>query len=339
MKSTPQTAAWTLLAATVIVASLWLPQRAQAQAKWAITNFTGRGVDAGTLGTFHDLLRDQIQQEKSVTFTDVAAACGDAGCARQAALSSGAETVVFGSVDALGKKLIVSVRSVELATGNVTFSQSMSIARVEELDTAAKRMAKALAHGDKVEDNVELGTVTKEEAKVPQRRGTRFALLLGMQGVLPQAGFADLGGGAGFGMGVFIETTDFVIEPTLSYRFDLSSGKDSFNHVPLEVAMGYLFSQSDVAPLLGGGVGLGFIDETVHVKRSVGAVLVSTSKDEINDTLFGFTVFPRVGVLFLRTYGVSVELAADYLLTFADFQERSLEHGFRFELNLVLGGG
>jgi hypothetical protein len=40
----------------------------------------------------------------------------------------------------------------------------------------------------------------------------------------------------------------------------------------------------------------------------------------------------------LRTYSVSVEVAADYLFTFGDFEERSVEHGLRLGVNLILGG-
>jgi len=54
--------------------------------------------------------------------------------------------------------------------------------------------------------------------------------------------------------------------------------------------------------------------------------------------VFGFTLFGRVGLLFLRTYDVSLLVALDYALTFADFQERSNEQALRLVVGVVIGG-
>jgi hypothetical protein len=96
--------------------------------------------------------------------------------------------------------------------------------------------------------------------------------------------------------------------------------------------------RSDLAPLIGGGVGLNFMHEELPVGNEVGSVLVSTSQDVIEDDVFGFAVFGRVGLLLLRTYDVSLLVALDYALAFADFQERSDEQAFRLVVGVVIGG-
>ena len=326
-----------LLAATLWVGVV-LVQPAAAQEKWIITDFAARGVDAPTAATFHDLLRDEIQARNGATFGAVAVVCEDAECARRAGADTGASAAVQGSLNRLGQKLIVSVSVVALPSGQVTFSQRMSVDRVEELDLAAKRLAEAMVRGGTVEDSAELGTITHQEATAPTRRDTRIAALLSLQGIGPLQGYADRQFGAGFAVGVFVETYDFVIEPTVGYRFDSTTNANDFNHVPLEVALAYLFSRSDVAPLLGLGVGLHYLHEDVTVRRSIGSVLRSTSTDVITDSLVGFSVFPRIGCLFLRTYDVSLEVTLDYALTMADFQERSTEQALRLSMNLLFGG-
>lgn len=325
-----------LCAAVLLHAAL--PARAAAEPKWVITEFAAHGVDADTVATFRNLVRDELQTRNGATFADIPVVCEDAGCALGAATGTGADVVVYGSVGKLGGKLSVSVRTSALATSKTLAAQSLTVDRPEELDIAAKRLATAIVNGERASENAELGTITHEEAKVPTRRDTRLGVLLGLQGIAPLSGYADELLGGGIMLGAFVETYDFVIEPALGCRFDMSRSSDAWVHIPIELSLAYLFSRSDVAPFLGGGVGLHLLFERVHVQRAVGSVLRSTSKDVITDTLGGVSVYPRAGILFLRTYTVSLELAVDLPVTFADFEERATETALRFGINLVIGG-
>lgn len=326
-----------LLALVFVVFASPAATQAEAQ-KWVITEFAGHGVDPSTVATFRGLLRDEIQQRNHAAFADIGVACPDSGCALSSATGTGADVVVYGSVGKLGEKLSVSVRASELASGRTVFSQSLSVDRPEELDIAAKRLADALVSGEDVADNAEVGTVTHEEARAPARRDTRVGFLFGFHGVVPFTGYAEEQLGVGTTLGAFIEAYDFVIEPTLGFRFDLTDQSEAWTHLPLDIAFAYVFSRGDVAPFLGGGLGLHVLFERVHMQRTVGDVLRSTSKDVVDDTLVGASFFPRAGFLFMRTYDVSLELVVEYPLTLADFEQRSSESALRFGMNLVIGG-
>jgi hypothetical protein len=320
--------------ATLLVAS---GARAQDD-HWAIDRFAVQEVSPATASTFSQLLRNQITTRNGARFTDLNAGCSDLPCARGAAAPSGARVVVFGSLGRLGSKVVVALTAAQVADGRVLLSETLSVDRVEELDIAAKRLAEALVSGRGLEQSAELGTITHEEAKAPVRRDTRFGVGLNLEGVLPTRGFADRALGAGFGLGLWFETMDFVIEPKLGYRSELGAGDRDWDHGVLEVGASYLMSRGDLSPLIGAGVGLHYMNEELPVGNEVGSVLVSTSEDVIEDDVFGFALFGRVGLLLLRTYDVSLLVALDYTLAFADFQERSDEQAFRLVVGVVIGG-
>jgi hypothetical protein len=305
---------------------------------WAIDRFAVQDVSPATASTFSQLLRNQISTRNGARFSDLNAGCADLPCARGAAAPTGARVVVFGSLGRLGSKVVVVLTAAQVQDGRVLLSETLSVDREEELDVAAKRLAEALVSGRGVEHTAELGNITTEEAKAPVRRDTRFGVSLNLEGVLPTKGFADRALGAGFGLGLWFESMDFVIEPKLGYRSELGAGGRDWDHGVLEIGASYLLMRGDLSPLIGGGVGLHFMNEELPVQSEVGRVVVSSSTDVIEDDVFGFAAFARVGLLLLRTYDVSLLVALDYGLTFADFQERSNEQAFRLVVGVVIGG-
>jgi len=324
--------------ATAFAVLLAAPAVRAQEDHWAIDRFAVQDVSPSTASTFSQLLRNQISTRNGARFSDLNTACSDLPCARAAAAPTGARVVVFGSLGRLGSKVVVALTAAQVADGRVLLSETLSVDRVEELDVAAKRLAEALVSGRGVEQSAELGNITHEEAKAPVRRDTRFGVGLNLEGVFPTKGYADEALGTGFSLGLWFESMDFVIEPKLGYRTELGAGERDWDHGTLEIGASYLMMRSDLAPLIGGGVGLHFMDEDVPVGNEVGSVLVSTSTDVIEDEVFGFTLFGRVGLLFLRTYDVSLLVALDYALTFADFQERSNEQALRLVVGVVIGG-
>jgi len=311
---------------------------ASAQARWAIDRFAEQGVGAGTASTFRQLLRGQIASRNGASFSDLDSGCGDSQCARAAAAPSHAEVVVYGSLGRLGSKVVVSVTAVRVQDGSTLASETMGVDRVEDLDTAATRLAEAIVSGKHLEQTAELGTITHEEAKAPVRRDTRFGFTLQLEGIFPAHGYADRALGAGGGIGLWFESMDFVIEPRIGFRTELGAGERDWEHVPLEISLGYLLGRGDFAPLLGGGIGLSYVHEALPITRTVGSVARSTSTDVIDDRVFAFDAFARVGLLMLRTYDVSALVALDYAFTFADFQERSDDQALRVVVAVIIGG-
>jgi hypothetical protein len=317
--------------------SLLAARRASAQDTWAIDRPAVQDVSPGTAETFRQILRTKISAG-GVRTVDLSSGCPDAQCARAAAAPTGAQVVVFGSLGRLGTKIVVSLSAVEVPSGAAVGSDAMSVDRVEELDLAAARMADALLSGSDVEGSAELGTLTHAETDRPTRRDLRVGVSLALEGIAPLDGYADRATGAGFMLGVWFEALDFAIQPSFGWRTELGAGDRDWDHIPLELSAAWLILRSDISPVIGGGVGLHYMHEEVPVRREVGSILVSTSRDVIEDSVFGFSAFARAGLLLLRTYDVSLLIALDYAASFADFEERDGEQALRLSVAVILGG-
>jgi hypothetical protein len=330
----------TLLSLTVV--SLYElaigPSSALAQPIWAIDRMTVQDVSPGTAETFRQILRSKLAAGNGARYVDLNYGCTDATCARNAAAPALASTVVFGSLGRLGTKIVVTVTAVEVGSGAVATSESFSVDREEELDLAAARLAEAVLRGRRVEQTAELGATSREEAAAPGGRDTRVAVSLGVEGIFPVKGFAEQVNGAGFLLGLWFEAMDFAIEPRIGWRTELGGGGRDWDHLVLELSAAWLILRGDITPVIGGGVGLQYLNEKVPVSREVGSVLVSRTTDVIEDSLVGFGAFGRVGVMLLRTYDVSLLVAVDYAVTVADFQERDDEQALRATIDLIIGG-
>jgi hypothetical protein len=312
--------------------------QAQTREHWALDRFAAQGVDGTTAATFQQLLHGQIASRTSGPLTDLHSTCQDTGCVQAGAGKVGARVGVYGTLGRLGIKVVVTATAVDAQSGRALRSETISVDRVEDLDDAADRMAEALVTGKRVEKTAELGTITHEEAKAPVRRDTRFGVTLGLEGILPAHGFADGVVGAGTGLGLWLESMDFVIEPRIGVRTDLGAGDRDWTHVPLEITLSYLLSRSDLAPLLGAGLGLAYVHEELPVMRRDGSSLVTTGTRVVEDSIFAFDIYARVGLLLLRTYDVSAVVALDYAFTFGDFEQRTNGQAVRLSLGVILGG-
>jgi len=315
------------------------PGDAQAPETWALTAHSGDPADTVLANTVRDLLASDLGSRPNTRATLLSAACEDATCTRAAAQAVGGATVALHvSLHRLGQKLIVAASAVDVATGDSRGSQRLTANRVEELDVVTRRLASALVSGTSAEDTAELGNITSNEAEAPKRRSGRFGFGLHLIGIAPIRGYADQQIGGGVDIGGWFETYDFVIEPRIGIRTDLTREREAFFHVPLELSAAYLFTRDDVSPLLGIGTGLGYAHEEIYVEHEVGEVLVTRTHDRISDSLLTATLFARGGVLVLRTYDVSLLITIDYALTFGEFQERSVEQAVRLSFGVVLGG-
>ncbi len=311
---------------------------AQGQPQWGIDRFPVRGLGGGEAATFRDLLKSEISQRNGVAFVDLGVECPDATCTMQAARQARLRYAVHASIGRLGRKVVVSFAAVDATRGQVLVSDTMSVGSVEELDTLAKRIASTIVDGRPVEQTAQLGEITKEEAKAPVRRDTRSGFSLGPEAIFPTRGYADEQFGVGLGVGLWFESMDFAIEPRLSYRTELSSGGEIYDHVALDLGVYYLMSRTDFSPLLGGGVGVHYLHEEVPVEHQVGTELRSSTSDIIDDSVAGVSGYLRAGMLLLRTYDVSVMLSVDYAINLADFQERSDEQALRISTSVIIGG-
>jgi TolB-like protein len=275
-----------LLAVGMMAAVLALAQPVSAQSEsWTVLPLTSRGMDEGIAETFRDLLQNELSTRNGASFSAGGQACQDAPCAVASGAKLGAGVAVFGSMNALGSKIIVSVTVVDVASGQILSNQKMKVDQVEDLDSAAVRIAEAIVTGSTTKETAELGNITEEESRPERRRMGKSGLGLRVGGVAPLSdGYADGVPGVLIEASYWYETSSFAIEPRIGARFSADNDGGNYLELPMDVGAYYIIGQSDFAPFVGGGGGL-------HAKA---------------------------GILLFRTFTMRVAISADYNISFVE---------------------
>ncbi|HEC79228.1 MAG TPA: hypothetical protein ENI34_08830 [candidate division WOR-3 bacterium] len=254
--------------------------------------------------------------------------CYESGCAAEVGFKAGVERVIFGSVSKFGEKYIVQASVVKVATRQTIWSGSLSAATAEELDIVAKRIAKAIAEGKKVEAGVEIGTITEEERTLEARRKKSFYATGGNFGyTLPLGGYADATSLMGFTWINWYETPNFAVAFNGIYHWSLGAATWEQNESVVieyggDICFYYMFSKSDISPYLGGGVGPRFLMLTAGFYSS--------------GANFGMSFNGGGGIVLLRTYDFHVIADARYIINIADLPDfQGPHHGFDFGLGVV----
>ncbi len=313
---------------------------ANAQERWAVLPFTGHGLEAHVRGTFSDLLQGELASRQSVAFIDIAVEtdCSDSVCAQVAGQAGGADVTLYGSLNTLGSEIVIAVTVVDVNSGEVVSSQRMTINRVEDLDTAAIRIAEAIVTGGSVEDTIELGTVTEHDAQPDIRRegDNGFGFRLG--GITPLGdGYGTAPSGILFDLSFWYETRHFALEPRVGTRFSVSDDQDgSYFEVPIEIGAYYILGMSDIAGFFGGGASARYIAESRPVMLRTGSFITSELDTVLDDSSWGFGLSGRVGVLLLRTYSVRLAISVDYNLTFIELNGVSNPQSLTFGVGIIL---
>jgi hypothetical protein len=307
----------------VVAGLLALPGTAAAEVlgdRWTLLELGRVGeVDGAAIATFRELLRsDLAAAEPDAHFVQSSedAPCGDAACAAAAGRRLGVARVVYGSVSTLGRKLIVTLEVADVSAGRVVARDRMTIDRVEDLEPAAARLARALSAGVTTAQTAELGNITENESRTPTRREGESGLAVHLARWQPFTGYGDTSGGIEIGLGYWYETGAFAIEPRIGYRFDDGANDFDFHEIPIDVSALAILSKSDIAPYVGGGAGLHWLQASWEVSSRTDGFLVTTSRETVWDSAWAFGVHGRAGVLFFRTYSVRLGLDVQYdLLT------------------------
>ena len=303
--------------AALFAVALLAPASAQ-QGQWTILPLTGRGVDTAVVETFGDLLQNELSTRSGAGFVSASQSCQDVPCAAQVGNKVGAAVAVFGSMNALGAKIIVSVTVVDTASGEVSSNQKITVDQIEDLDAAAARIAEAIVTGSSTRETAELGNITANEARPERRREGQSGLGLRVGGLAPLSknGYAEGVGGVLIDMSYWYETSSFAIEPRIGLRFSADNDEGSFSEIPMDLGAYYILTNSDFAPFIGGGGGLRFMSEERRELITVGTIVTMTSENIQEDSGVGFSAFARAGLLLFRTYTMRVALTADYNITF-----------------------
>ncbi len=310
--------------------------RAEAQ-QWVVAGVKAGGVDALSVETFRELLSAEIERQRAVSASQVSGgACAEAGCVPEVAQRAGADIVVVGQVGRLGETLLVTVHAHD-RSGKRVRSQRLTVNRLEDLEAAATRLAKALVSGGDAKDGMTLGTVTTKEKPAPLRRDFSHDFTLRVAAVVP---FGDgLGGAPGLGLGVDVgywgEAEHFAIDVRLGVRLDLVPGDDGYGYLPLDVGVMWLPLLGNFTPLIGAGMGPRFHWESRARNPTLGTVIPTRTEEVDRAVGFGIGGYARLGAMFLRTYSTRITLYVDYEPGYANLNGRDFQQAVSANLGVI----
>lgn len=219
------------------------------------------------------------------------------------------DRIVLVSADQLGEKLILQLRVLRVSDESNLFTDSMPLAGVEDLDTAMRRAAMAVARGKSLDEVREVGQVLEDEGlKTRHREALRQTTL--------QAGYLwplddpaadrlkrNYDGHARrfvFALSNGIEDRKFDAGYTLAWRYGFAA----------QLYSDWLFRAQDICPYLGAALGFHW------------ALNKDMPGDEY-DVDDGFHMAARGGVILFRTYDFQMSLEGSYLVTWNEDNDRA----------------
>lgn len=316
-----------------------VPQVAGGQQKLKVVVFDAQpiGVDEATVLATSQLLRNDlattgkfsvIDEGEISRFLGEAPQCYDSQCASEIGQQLGLDKAVIGSLSRLGEKIIVELRLVDVASGNVEFSDRMASGTVEDLDTVIKRLANGIASGKPSEKTVEIEAVTEAETREPRRRKNFFT-------VGPKVGYlfpsGDSWGEADkllcLNWITWYETPTFFVESQVGGRWQVNKDDGAID-VPIDFSFFFIPVKSDFAPYLGGGVGIHW----VSAKR--GDVGLKDRPDKLI-TKDGLALNVGGGLMSFRTYDFRFVIDLRYTVIFAELGDQDTHSGISLTFGIT----
>ena len=168
----------------------------------------------------------------------------------------------------------------------VVGDQRVMMNSLEEVPTAAQRIASATAEGKSVEETPHVDQVVGTETRAPKSKPGQMGFKGGVLGAMAWSG--DTGAAPGLALGLLYRANRFGLDAHL--RAGGGGGtKTTLTHVVLGTGPQYYFSDGDFSPFIGAGVGL------MHFKLA---------RDEANQSVgnTGFGGYVEAGVEALRSH-------------------------------------
>jgi len=120
-------------------------------------------------------------------------------------------------------------------------------------------------------------------------------------------------------------------------RFDLyGEDRGSYFELPMDLGAFAIIGDGDIAPVIGGGVGMHYLHEARRERIVLGQTMSSEHLGTRSEGGWGFAAFGRVGVMLMRTYRARVLLAGDYNATFVELNGGTVAQSFVFGLSIIL---
>jgi len=204
----------------------------------------------------------------------------------------------------LGKLVLLHV-SYEAPVGQELRSRRLQLSDIEEMTVAAPRVAAALVHDKPLSETANVGNLVGEDTRRARKATGESFFALGIFGfTIPDDAWAGYGVLARF----HYQTLDYAV--SLEGRLGTSTANDGDAHLyGLGVGGRYFFGDGDVAPFLGGGLGVLW----VGVEEETGSDLDGPDYAYADDTTdregSGLAPFVEVGIELLRMHDSRLDAA------------------------------
>jgi hypothetical protein len=256
--------------------------------------------------------------------------------ARLAGLEAETGLVLYGTIDRLGIKHIVSVQLLDTTTGKREYSGSLSAAQPEELELVCDQLAMAIVLKQPPRSIVEVGKVRDEEVERVSKRREAFitaGLKFGWGSI--QDGYGGAKSIVAFDWVSYYETERYMAEFLFGIRttpietsISVEEGANeeeidisAFHMVLPGIGFYYLFSSGDFSPYAGANLGMHWLQ-------------VYESGEGLGFSQ-GLGLEFAAGLMAFRTYDFHLLVECRYSMCFADVKGYDGPHQ-RFDLNFGL---
>jgi outer membrane protein W len=227
-------------------------------------------AELGAVGNYTVLNKGDIEQRlRDVGIYDFSA--GDINSASAKGKAVDADKAVIGSITRLGNKIIVDVQRIDVYKKAVDFSDRFSTDSVDDLDVVMRRLAKAVATGNKVERETNKFALTDEETEESRHRKSYITsgASFGFGFPIGDSSYSNADILKFLAWNMRYEAGNYVVDNSLGICWgsakytNQTTGETDHKGIfiiPWDIGLRYVFSpQSDISPYLGGGLGLHFI--------------------------------------------------------------------------------
>jgi hypothetical protein len=180
--------------------------------------------------------------------------------------------------------------SVILTVSRGTTSRTVRLARIEEVPTAAPRVAESLVHGTSLESTEKVDNLVGEEARQYAKRPGEFRFGLGVLGMQMLGASASID--TGLVAQAMYEAPRFAVGLDIRGAWAPSHSQDSAAYFAIGPTARYFLSEGDVTPYVGGGLAFTALS------------LTPSGQPMANGN--GLAPFAEIGVEALRTHRARV---------------------------------
>jgi len=276
---------------------------AMPQTKILLYDFEARGMDVSVIRANTQVMRDALNGTYKYVVVDPAPGtfCYNVLAAADSAKKYGAAHALIGNIMAIGGKQFLTYQLVDAASSTVMLADKLDLPPMGEFPMMAERVAAAIvekkSYAETIEPEKILETEVGPRLKHPRKPYAGVFLTGGYlyhlkQRVPPPDYFATRL--VNLNMAVSFETQQMLTMLQIGYVRGLHEEQD----IAFDLFGNYVVGKADIAPFLGGGVGITRFEWE--------------KPDGVRDANDGLSLSAGIGVLGLRTYYFRL-LAAAYM--------------------------